>query len=89
MRGILIAIVWVLGIYFALYLAGTLVMAGAGALVTRRQRHQLLPSTLRRLMRAELAPPISVCVPAYNESAGVVGQPVAPGTGLAPPGVVN
>src|SRR5436190_5633699 len=47
-------------------------MAGAGALVTRRQRHQLLPSTLRRLMRAELAPPISVCVPAYNESAGVV-----------------
>jgi cellulose synthase/poly-beta-1,6-N-acetylglucosamine synthase-like glycosyltransferase len=72
MRTVFEAIVWALGVYFAVYLVGTLVMMIVAAVVARRRRHELLPSTLRHIMRAELAPTISVCIPAYNESAVVV-----------------
>ena len=72
MRDVLDVIAWVLAIYFAVYLACTLAMLAMAGLITRRRRHELLPSTLRRLMRAELAPLISICVAAYNESAVIV-----------------
>jgi cellulose synthase/poly-beta-1,6-N-acetylglucosamine synthase-like glycosyltransferase len=68
-------VAWVLAIYYALYLACTLAMVAAAAVITRRHRRQVLPSTLRRLMRAELAPLISISVPAYNES-GVIADTV-------------
>jgi cellulose synthase/poly-beta-1,6-N-acetylglucosamine synthase-like glycosyltransferase len=71
-REVLLVIAWVLAIYFAIYLACTLAMLGLAGLVTRRRRHELLPSTLRRLMRAELSPLISICIAAYNESAVIV-----------------
>src|SRR5205085_12008713 len=47
-------------------------MTAWAGVATRRRRHELLPSTIRRLMRAELAPRISVCFAAYNESAVIV-----------------
>ena len=68
MNGFAYAVAWLLALYFSVYLVGTLTMAGIAALVTRRRQHEVLPSTLRRIMRAELGPRISICVPAYNES---------------------
>jgi cellulose synthase/poly-beta-1,6-N-acetylglucosamine synthase-like glycosyltransferase len=61
-----------LAVYFGIYVVVTFGSTIVAGLVTRRRRHELLPSTVRDIMRAELAPMISVCVPAYNESAGVV-----------------
>ncbi len=72
MRVLLIAAAWALAVYFTVYLLGTLAMTAMAAMVTRRRRHELLPSTLRRVMRAEMTPSISVCIAAYNESAVVV-----------------
>jgi cellulose synthase/poly-beta-1,6-N-acetylglucosamine synthase-like glycosyltransferase len=69
---VLITVAWVLAVYFALYIVGTLALAAIAGMAARRSQHELLPSTLRRLMRAELAPGISVCLAAYNESAVIV-----------------
>jgi cellulose synthase/poly-beta-1,6-N-acetylglucosamine synthase-like glycosyltransferase len=71
-RAVFDVVVFALGVYFAVYILGTLVMTALAIVVTRRRRHEILPSTLRRIMRAEAAPTVSVCVPAYNESAVVV-----------------
>jgi cellulose synthase/poly-beta-1,6-N-acetylglucosamine synthase-like glycosyltransferase len=65
-------LIWFVAVYFGIYVAVTFLMTIVAGLVTRRRRHELLPSTARHIMRAELAPAISICVPAYNESAGVV-----------------
>jgi len=62
----------ILAVYFFIYVVVTFLMVIVAGLVTRRRRHELLPSTVREIMRAELAPTISVCVPAYNEAAVVV-----------------
>jgi cellulose synthase/poly-beta-1,6-N-acetylglucosamine synthase-like glycosyltransferase len=71
-RTALEALAWALGVYFAFYLVGTLTLMLLAAMVTRRRRHELLPSTSRELMRLELAPRISVCVAAHDEAAVVV-----------------
>jgi cellulose synthase/poly-beta-1,6-N-acetylglucosamine synthase-like glycosyltransferase len=71
-RTVFEVLLWFLGVYFAIYVVVTFLMTIVAALVTRRRRHELLPSTARHIMRAELAPAISICVAAYNESAGVV-----------------
>ena len=65
-------LVAILAVYFFIYVAVTFVMVIVAGVVTRRRRHELLPSTVREIMRAELAPTISVCVPAYNEAAVVI-----------------
>ena len=72
MRTVYLTIVLLLGVYFLVYLIGTLVLTLLAAAVIRRRRHELLPSTLVELKRLQLSPAISVCVPAYNESAVVV-----------------
>ena len=65
-------VIWVFAVYFGVYLVGTTVMTLVAAAATRRQRHRILPSTIALIMRAEFVPTISVCIPAYNESAVVV-----------------
>ena len=72
MRVLLIAAAWALAVYFTVYILGTLAMTAMAAMVTRRRQHELLPSTLRRVMRAEMTPSISVCIAAYNESSVIV-----------------
>jgi cellulose synthase/poly-beta-1,6-N-acetylglucosamine synthase-like glycosyltransferase len=71
-RAVYVTIVAVLAVYFTVYLVGTVVLTLLAAGATRRRRHALLPSTLVALKRLRLSPAISVCVPAYNESAVVV-----------------
>ena len=66
------AVVWLFAVYFGVYLVGTTVMVLVAAAATRRQRHRTLHSTFGLTMRAELVPRITVCIPAYNESAVVV-----------------
>ena len=65
-------LVGILAVYFGLFIVATILLMIVSGLVTRRRRHELLPSTAREIMRTELAPMISVCVPAYNEAAVVV-----------------
>jgi cellulose synthase/poly-beta-1,6-N-acetylglucosamine synthase-like glycosyltransferase len=72
MRSAYEVVVWALAVYFGIYLVGTAVMTVVAAVTTRHQRQQLLPSTFRLIVRADFVPTISVCVPAYNESAVVV-----------------
>jgi cellulose synthase/poly-beta-1,6-N-acetylglucosamine synthase-like glycosyltransferase len=47
-------------------------LLGAAAFETRRYARTLLGSSVRRTVRSPLAPPVSVLVPAFNESAGIV-----------------
>ena len=72
MRTVYLTIVALLAAYFLVYLVGTLILTLLAAAATRRRRHALLPSTLLELKRFRLSAAISVCVPAYNESAVVV-----------------
>src|SRR5262249_2353326 len=71
-RTVYLTIVAFLAVYFVVYLVGTVILTLLAAAVTRRRRHAILPSTLVDLKRLRLSPAISVCVPAYNESAVVV-----------------
>ena len=72
MRTVYLTIVALLGVYFLVYIVGTLVLTLLAAAATRRRRQELLPSTLLELKRLQLSPEISICVPAYNESAVMV-----------------
>jgi cellulose synthase/poly-beta-1,6-N-acetylglucosamine synthase-like glycosyltransferase len=65
-------LVGILAVYSGIYVVVTLLMMIVAGPVTRRRRHELLPSTAHEIMRTELTQMISVCVPAYNESAVVV-----------------
>jgi cellulose synthase/poly-beta-1,6-N-acetylglucosamine synthase-like glycosyltransferase len=71
-KTVYLTIVGVLAVYFVVYIVGTLILTLLAAAVTRHRHHSLLPSTLVQLKRLQLSPLISVCVPAYNESAVVV-----------------
>jgi cellulose synthase/poly-beta-1,6-N-acetylglucosamine synthase-like glycosyltransferase len=61
----------VLGYFLAFALLHTVLLALA-ALDLRRYWARLNESGFRRTVRSPLAPPISILVPAYNESAGIV-----------------
>jgi cellulose synthase/poly-beta-1,6-N-acetylglucosamine synthase-like glycosyltransferase len=56
-------------VVFATFHAWLLVMAGVE---TRRHTGRLRETSLRRTVRSPLTPPISILVPAFNESAGIV-----------------
>jgi cellulose synthase/poly-beta-1,6-N-acetylglucosamine synthase-like glycosyltransferase len=64
-----VAIVFVYFLVFALFHAVLLVLAN---LAINHYTGLLVGSSLRRTVRSPLAPAISILVPAYNESAGIV-----------------
>src|SRR5262245_33398831 len=72
MRIVYLTVVGILAVYFMVYIVGTVGLTLLAAVVTRRRRQARLLSTLVALRRMRLSPAISVCVPAYNESAVIV-----------------
>ena len=62
----------VLGIYFGIAVIGSLAMMVVAGIENERRRRRFPPSVLPRLMHGPLAPRISVCTSAYNESSLIV-----------------
>jgi cellulose synthase/poly-beta-1,6-N-acetylglucosamine synthase-like glycosyltransferase len=58
--------------YFLLFAACHAALLVLAAVSTARSQRRLVATSLRRTIRSPLAPPVSVLVPAYNESLGIV-----------------
>lgn len=65
------AVVWVVFGWFLAYAALHLVLLVLAGVEIRRYSGRQLASALRRSVRSQLAPPISILVPAYHEEAGI------------------
>lgn len=68
----MIVYIWVVFVYFIAYVSIHTVTLVLAAIEIERYGSRLLDSTLRRTVRSPLARGISVIVPAFNESAGII-----------------
>lgn len=72
MRQLLVGFSFVVWAYFVALQVWLLALAAGSALVLRRQRRQELFGRVEDMLTSDLAPPVSIVVPAFNESAGIV-----------------
>jgi cellulose synthase/poly-beta-1,6-N-acetylglucosamine synthase-like glycosyltransferase len=61
-------------VYFALLAACYLAVTATSAIQIRRYFRRRSAVVLQRTLRSRMSPPVSICVPAYNEAATIVGS---------------
>jgi cellulose synthase/poly-beta-1,6-N-acetylglucosamine synthase-like glycosyltransferase len=60
-------------VYFVLLTVSYLLVTATSAVQVRRYFRRRSAAALQRTLRSRMSPPVSICVPAYNEAATIIG----------------